>query len=72
MSQFIDEILHELKYYNNKNDAREEWITYMVSYYMNLWPGNSCRIYRKWAESYVDTAAGSLGDYFSRSHYETD
>jgi hypothetical protein len=83
MSQFIDEVLHELRYYSAKNrfywdpklnmkkDAREEWIEFMMEYYKKIWPDNEDHIYRRWAVGQVDKAAESLGDYFSRSYYET-
>jgi hypothetical protein len=83
MSQFIDEVLHELKYYyaknrlywdpklNMKKDAREEWIEFMMEYYKKIWPDNEDYIYRRWAVGQIDNAAERLGDYFSRSYYET-
>ena len=84
MTQDTKEILHELHYkickermnwnhlLNMKMDARDEWIEYLIAYYRIVFPDNEYKIYHRWAESQVDKAAESLGDYFSRSQYASN
>jgi hypothetical protein len=49
---------------------RNEWIYFMGLYYRRIFPGAPEKCYYIWAESTVDRAVVSLGDYFSRSHYD--